>query len=138
MIPKYPNLVEWFLIGCHFSKQWSDHNYDVHGTCNEQDLAFERLHGSFSDSAMRTNRHRDTQNAYTYTHAHTHTRTHARAHTHTHTHIHTYTYTHTNTHTHKHTHTNMADVTHHNTLCYILHNVILNQKSAMLCQYVCV
>ena len=42
MIPKYPDLVEWFLIDRHFSKQWSDHNYDhaPHGTGKEQDLSF--------------------------------------------------------------------------------------------------
>ena len=34
MIPKYPDSVEWFLIDGHFSKQWSDYNYDhgPHGT----------------------------------------------------------------------------------------------------------
>ena len=43
MIPKYPDFVEWFLIGRHFSKQWSDHNYDfaLHGTGKEQGLSFE-------------------------------------------------------------------------------------------------
>ena len=37
-IPKYLDFVEWYLIGSHFSKQWSDHNYEfvLHGTGNEQ------------------------------------------------------------------------------------------------------
>ena len=43
MISKCPDSVEWFLIDRHFSKQWSDHNYDhgPHGTCKEQDLSFQ-------------------------------------------------------------------------------------------------
>ena len=43
MIPKYPDSVEWFLIDRHFSKQWSDYNYDHGplGTCKEQDLSFQ-------------------------------------------------------------------------------------------------
>ena len=42
LIPKYPDLVEWFLIDRHISKQWSDYNYDhgPHGTRKEQDLLF--------------------------------------------------------------------------------------------------
>ena len=43
MIPKYPDSVQWFLIDGHFSKQWSDYNYDQgpRGTCKEQDLLFQ-------------------------------------------------------------------------------------------------
>ena len=43
MIPKYPDSVERFVIDRHFSKQWSDHNYDhtPHGTGKEQDLSFQ-------------------------------------------------------------------------------------------------
>ena len=44
MIPKYPDSVERFLIDRHFSKQWSNHNYDhaPHCTCiKEQALSFQ-------------------------------------------------------------------------------------------------
>ena len=36
-MPKHPDLVGWFLIGRHFSQQWSYHNYDfaLHGTGKE-------------------------------------------------------------------------------------------------------
>ena len=101
---------------------------------------FPSRHASFCASAMRTNRHRDTQN--TYAHTHTRTRTHARTHAHTHTHTHTHkhndrllkvgmtvwerftghkflfinTHTKTNKHTHTHTHTqNYATITHKRT-----------------------
>ena len=46
MIPKYPDSVKWFLTDRHFSKQWSDYNYDnaPHSTCEEeQDLSFQMV-----------------------------------------------------------------------------------------------
>ena len=84
LIPKHPDLVEWFLIGRHSFKQWSDHNYDfalhVYGTGKEQDLSFEMA--CFQGCAdyfvllLCAQTDSETRNTHPPTHTHTHTQTH--------------------------------------------------------------
>ena len=71
MIPKYPDLVQWFLIGRHFSKQWSDHNYDhaPRGTGKEQDLSFEMAcFQGCTDHVLLLRTQTDTHNTHTQWH----------------------------------------------------------------------
>ena len=112
LIPKYPDSVEWFLIGSHFSKQWSDQNYDQapHGTDKEQDLSFQKFKWLVSKAARIMcfcyAHKRDSHNTPTPPPPHPHTQwqisnglndilkmlhmSQASTHTHTHTNIHKY------------------------------------------------
>ena len=73
MIPKYLDSVEWFLIDRHFSKQWSDHNFDPapHGTGRKQDLSFEMACFQGCTDHVLPLRTQTRTNTHRYAHTHT-------------------------------------------------------------------
>ena len=91
MIPKYPDLVEWFLIDSHFLNNGRITIMTLlHGTGNKQNLSCEMacFQGYTDQFVLLLCAQTDTETRKTHTHTHTHARARTRTHTNTHTHTH--------------------------------------------------